>query len=236
MTKQERQWKEIYGDVSDPHSISGAFDNFWCPNSKIFCVPCPTHQLKNMIAALYSSAKILQQRNFIAELSEYARSVPRPGDNKNILKTIQFLEACENIFEQGILSHAHVNSMDHAVVKNIRSGMKFFSNWANSLTAEGKNIHDLHQVEFLSWQTWDLLRLMVTGFLSFLADFFQKFPGYYIIPVRLNGSAIETLFSQTKQVKGDCGTLSARYCDVIVTCYCDTLLRHVIVHIQKVLR
>ena len=55
---------------------------------------------------------------------------------------------------------------------------------------------------FLSWQTWDLLRVMVYGFQGFCEDFLHRNPGYTIYPVRLNGSAIETLFSQLKYAAG----------------------------------
>lgn len=47
-------------------------------------------------------------------------------------------------------------------------------------------------------QTWDLTRLMYYGFTEFCQCFLQRFPGYYIWPLRLNGSALETIFSQLK--------------------------------------
>ena len=51
---------------------------------------------------------------------------------------------------------------------------------------------------FLSWQTWDLLRVMYYGFREFCTDFLNRHPGYTIYPIRLNGSAIESFFSQLK--------------------------------------
>lgn len=51
---------------------------------------------------------------------------------------------------------------------------------------------------FLSWQTWDLLRVMYYGFHGFCEEFLQKHPGYTIYPIRFNGSAIESFFSQLK--------------------------------------
>lgn len=47
-------------------------------------------------------------------------------------------------------------------------------------------------------QTWDLLRMMYFGFVGLCNDFTTTYPGYYIIPVRVNGSAIESLFSSLK--------------------------------------
>ena len=55
---------------------------------------------------------------------------------------------------------------------------------------------------FLSWQTWDLLRFMFYGFTGFCEQFLQDHPGYTIYPIRLNGSAVETLFSQLKYASG----------------------------------
>ena len=55
---------------------------------------------------------------------------------------------------------------------------------------------------FLSWQTWDLLRFMHYGFVGFCEEFTKKHPGYTIFPIRLNGSAVETLFSQLKYASG----------------------------------
>lgn len=50
----------------------------------------------------------------------------------------------------------------------------------------------------LVFQTWDLLRLMYYGFTEFCKCFFERFPGYHIVPLRINGSAIETIFSQLR--------------------------------------
>lgn len=45
---------------------------------------------------------------------------------------------------------------------------------------------------------WDLLRMMYFGFVGVCEDFVTAYPGYYIVPVRINGSAIESLFSSLK--------------------------------------
>lgn len=47
-------------------------------------------------------------------------------------------------------------------------------------------------------QTWDLLRVMYNGFVGLCTDFIAENPGYFIIPVRVNGSAVESYFSQLK--------------------------------------
>ena len=46
---------------------------------------------------------------------------------------------------------------------------------------------------------WDLLRIDVQGFRGLCRDFLKKHPrGYYIAPLRVTGSAVETLFGQFK--------------------------------------
>ncbi len=48
------------------------------------------------------------------------------------------------------------------------------------------------------YQTWDLLRVMKKGFVGLCESFLTSNPGYFITPVRVNGSAIESYFSQMK--------------------------------------
>ena len=48
---------------------------------------------------------------------------------------------------------------------------------------------------------------MYNGFLGLCADFLAENPDYFIIPVRVNGSAVESYFSQLKLGSG--GQLSA---------------------------
>ena len=45
------------------------------------------------------------------------------------------------------------------------------------------------------------------GFSNFVQAFLEEFPDYFISPVRLSGSAVETLFSQFKHTTG--GKLSS---------------------------
>ena len=68
---------------------------------------------------------------------------------------------------------------------------------------------------------WDLLRVCVYGFKSSAANFLEKYPDHFISPVRLSGSAVETLFSQFKHTAG--GKLSA-------TNYANTQAAHLIKH------
>ena len=45
------------------------------------------------------------------------------------MKTAAFLDACNLLFEQGLLSRRRVNSNDSPVLKNIRRGLSFFEEW-----------------------------------------------------------------------------------------------------------
>lgn len=49
---------------------------------------------------------------------------------------------------------------------------------------------------------WDLLRIDVYGFKSFSTSFFARHPKHFISPLRVSGSAVETLFGQYKYAAG----------------------------------
>lgn len=74
----------------------------------------------------------------------------------------------------------------------------------------------LHQVIYspcITLQTWDLLRITVKGFLGFCQDFIRNNPGYYIRPVRINGSVVESLFSRFKyHASGNLSSVNYRGC------------------------
>lgn len=60
------------------------------------------------------------------------------------------------------------------------------------------------------------MKLMYWGFKDFITLFLKNHEGYVIYPVRLNGSAIETVFSQLKGITH--GHLSARnYSSAVAT-------------------
>lgn len=43
-----------------------------------------------------------------------------------------FLEACNLIFENGLLSRRRINSLQSPVIQNIQKGMDFFEKWCHS--------------------------------------------------------------------------------------------------------
>ena len=54
----------------------------------------------------------------------------------------------------------------------------------------------------LQFIAFDLLRIDVHGFRLFCNYFLNKYPGYFILPIRITGSAVESLFSQFKYSAG----------------------------------
>ena len=57
-------------------------------------------------------------------------------------------------------------------------------------------------VLFMCSTAWDLLRIDAYGFRAFSEWFLKTYPTYFISPLRISGSAIESLFSQYKHTAG----------------------------------
>ena len=247
------------GDGENRYKVNTSFTNIYS-NSTVHVIICPSHQLKNMIAALYSSrdlgtkqfildnssfgwkhivdmytrevcraenneirripdllashvlrdkwtrlnvkaAKIMQQSHVIAELKEYSDS---HSNDRSLSNTIQYLEACSKLFENGLLSHDKISLGHRDVIESMENGFMFFVGWCDDAILNGVPVESNAQKVFLAWQTWDLMRLTFYGFKEFTENFFRRHPSeeHYIIPVRLNGSAVETLFSQLKYSTG----------------------------------
>ena len=62
---------------------------------------------------------ISQQEHVISELREYSTSVPSPHYADNIALTIQYLEACNQMFERGILAHHYWKFMLEMHLKSV---------------------------------------------------------------------------------------------------------------------
>ena len=54
----------------------------------------------------------------------------------------------------------------------------------------------------LSSIAWDLLRIDFYGFKAFCEWFLTAYPTYFVSPLRISGSAVESLFSQYKHIAG----------------------------------
>lgn len=127
-----------------------------------------------------------------------------PHDAASVRQTHAYLSACNNIFEKGFLSWHPISSPQSEGLQHIQQGYAFFVDWYDNLDRDIPDFSPKSPSEkrFLAWQTWDLLRICVYGFQAFCTDFLQRHPGYYVAPLKWNGSAVETLFSQIKRAAG----------------------------------
>ena len=104
--------------------------------------------------------------------------------------------------KNGFLSQKRITTDNQTVLDNIENGFSFFTDWYRALEPHGLQPSSCQERRFLAWQTWDLLRVCVYGFNAFCQNFLRRHPHYYILPLKWNGSAVETLFSQFKRAAG----------------------------------
>ncbi|XP_074649518.1 uncharacterized protein LOC141904930 [Tubulanus polymorphus] len=161
-------------------------------------------------------AKIMQQPQVLVELYSYANpdNSPIPLESEHVMATRSFLVACSQLFEEGLLKsrkpndmtrNSQIHDMESPIILNISEGYKYVRDWCEYLHHEFADEFQMispSQKKFISWQTYDLLRVMVFGFIGFCKDYLTEFPGYCITPLTVNGSAVETLFSQFKHCVG----------------------------------
>ncbi len=83
-----------------------------------------------------------QQQYVLAELAEYAETDPE--DSASVKKTLEFLRAVNNLFEEGFLSHEAISSVSSPVLKRMEKGYSFFTGWLDTLLIKGlcMHIHD----------------------------------------------------------------------------------------------
>ena len=79
----------------------------------------------------------MQQNQVIAELSEYAGG--NPPDKENVLKTVEYLDGCRDLFERGILSHEKIADEHSPVLQNMFNGFSFFVGWADYAWEQGED-------------------------------------------------------------------------------------------------
>ena len=77
----------------------------------------------------------LQQNEVIAKLSEYKES--NPPDAENVGKAFEYLDACRQLFERGVLSHEKITDEHSSVLQNMSSGYNFFVGWADFAWEQG---------------------------------------------------------------------------------------------------
>jgi len=88
---------------------------------------------------------MFQQEQVLGELHWYIHQDPPPLNAATTSETLLYLEACHLLFEQGLLSHDRIRSMDSDVLKNIDKGYSYFTAWLDSLFELGTHTHKLIQ-------------------------------------------------------------------------------------------
>ena len=77
----------------------------------------------------------LQQEQVLSELRTYSQSVP---EAKSTAITLEYLQACNNLFERGFLSHKPVAAMDCDTLADIAKGLLFFQRWLDDIYTRSK--------------------------------------------------------------------------------------------------
>ena len=82
----------------------------------------------------------------------------------------------------------------------MQEGMSYLYDWRDDVIRrfDVNSLTNPKQKAFLAWQTWELMRIAYGGLKGLSDDVLQEHPTYRILPKRINGSAMETLFSQFK--------------------------------------
>ena len=75
---------------------------------------------------------------------------------------------------------------------------------SSSLGKVGEIIHAMCVIftYIINFIAWDNLRIDVYGFTALTKNFLENHPGYFLSPLRISGSAVETLFGQYKYMSG----------------------------------
>ena len=55
----------------------------------------------------------------LSELCHYVSQDPKPDDVENVRQSMQYLEACNKLFENGFLTHKRIFDLNSCVLKNI---------------------------------------------------------------------------------------------------------------------
>ncbi len=71
----------------------------------------------------------------IAAIEEMAEG--RPEEQVQHKAALEYLTACNLLFEQGTLSHVKVNCTSSTVLKNLDNGFNYFFTWKKHLTEKG---------------------------------------------------------------------------------------------------
>ena len=75
-----------------------------------------------------------QQELVLSELHQYTTQDPEPEDVNSVKLTLQYLEACNRLFEKGCLSHEKICDTGSPVLDSISMGFSYFLKWHEALS------------------------------------------------------------------------------------------------------
>ena len=73
----------------------------------------------------------------LSELYRYVSENTTASDTASVKLTLKYLEACNKMFEKGLLSHKRITSVDSEVLTSINTGFQYFVSWHKDLAAKG---------------------------------------------------------------------------------------------------
>ena len=89
---------------------------------------------------MFSKLISLQQEHVISELEEYASALPVSDKvtSESTMLTVEFLKACNKMFEQGIIAkRAFIKDVSCPVIMNMEDDLKFFISWLDEKLSQG---------------------------------------------------------------------------------------------------
>lgn len=75
---------------------------------------------------------------------------PPPADASRVLETVEYLKACNAIFERGILGKGvYIKDSDSPILTSMKTGYKYYTQWLDRKLLTGmcvspKNCFDVH--------------------------------------------------------------------------------------------
>lgn len=95
----------------------------------------------------------MQQDEVMSELLEFATANPQDPDRAEILATVKYLSALNDIFERTMLGN-QVRIFYHGgpAIQRLNEGFAYFEEWAEELIDSGAFNNGVSTESFLSWQ------------------------------------------------------------------------------------
>jgi len=88
----------------------------------------------------YTCVFLSQQPHVLAELAEYIDTKPEDGPSASLV--VKYLQALNNLFENGFLSHEKIESADCLLLQRMETGYKFFVQWLDSALDKGILVYE----------------------------------------------------------------------------------------------